>query len=88
MDREKESTPTWSTTDVNRHAGTYVLETPLRLKRLAGSNDIGEFSGFQNENRGTMLANIMVAFQYMDKDMMKKIQTSMIHPRLEYAPVV
>ena len=50
MDRE-ESTLTWSTTDVNRPTGTYVLETPLVLIRVAGSNDIGEFSGFQS-NRG------------------------------------
>ena len=35
-----------------------------------------------------MLANIRVAFHYMEKDMMKKILTSMIHPRLEYAAVV
>ena len=52
MDRE-EPNPTWSTTDVNRPAGTYVLETSLGLKRLAGSSDSGEFSGFQNESRGT-----------------------------------
>ena len=47
MDRE-ESTPIGSITNVNRPAGTYVLETPLGLKRLAGSSDIGEFSGFQS----------------------------------------
>ena len=36
-----------------------------------------------------MLTNIRVAaFHYMDKYMMKKILTSMIHPRLEYAAVV
>ena len=35
-----------------------------------------------------MLANIRVAFHYMDKDMMKNILTSMIRPRLEYAAVV
>ena len=35
-----------------------------------------------------MLANIRVAFQYMDRDMIKKILTSMIRPRLEYAAVV
>ena len=35
-----------------------------------------------------MLANIRVAFHYMDKDMMKRILTSMIRPRLEYAAVV
>ena len=35
-----------------------------------------------------MLANIRVAFHHMDKDMMKRILTSMIRPRLEYAAVV
>ena len=35
-----------------------------------------------------MLANIRVAYHYMDKDMMKRILTSMIRPRLEYAAVV
>ncbi|MPD02924.1 hypothetical protein E2C01_098533 [Portunus trituberculatus] len=34
-----------------------------------------------------MLTNIRVASQYMDKDMMKKIITSMIPPRLKYAAV-
>ena len=35
-----------------------------------------------------MLTNIRMAFHYMHKDMMKKIITSMIRPRLEYAAVV
>ncbi|MPD00641.1 hypothetical protein E2C01_096126 [Portunus trituberculatus] len=34
-----------------------------------------------------MLTNMRVAFQYMDKDMMKKIITRMIHPKLEHAAV-
>ena len=34
------------------------------------------------------LINIRVAFHYMDKEMMKKILTSMIRLRLEYAAVV
>ncbi|MPC29824.1 hypothetical protein E2C01_023075 [Portunus trituberculatus] len=34
-----------------------------------------------------MLTNIRVAFQFMDKDMMKKIITSMIRPKLEYAAI-
>ncbi|MPC87035.1 hypothetical protein E2C01_081883 [Portunus trituberculatus] len=29
-----------------------------------------------------------MVFHYMEKDMMKKIITSMMHPRLEYAAVV
>ncbi|MPC57280.1 hypothetical protein E2C01_051257 [Portunus trituberculatus] len=35
-----------------------------------------------------MLTDIRVAFRYLDKDVMKKIITSMIHPKLEYAAVV
>ena len=35
-----------------------------------------------------MLTNIRVAFHYMDENMMKKILTCMIRPRLEYAAVV
>ena len=35
-----------------------------------------------------ILANIRVAFSYMDKSMMKKIITSIIRPRMEYAAVV
>ena len=35
-----------------------------------------------------ILTSIRVAFHYMDKDMMRKILTSMIRPRLEYAAVV
>ena len=42
--------------------------------------------GYINQLFGStyrMLANIRVAFHYMNKDMMKKILTSMIRPRLE-----
>ena len=53
MDSKKESIPTWSRTNINKSAGTYLLETPLGLRRLAGSNDTGDFSGFQNEKGGT-----------------------------------
>ena len=35
-----------------------------------------------------MSTNIRVAFHYTDKEMMKKILTSMIHPKLQYAAVV
>ena len=35
-----------------------------------------------------MLTNIRVAFHYIDKDMMKKIITTMIRPKFEYAAVV
>ena len=32
-----------------------------------------------------MLRHIRVAFHFLDKDMMKKIMTTMIRPKLEYA---
>ena len=35
-----------------------------------------------------ILTKIRVAFHYMDKDVMRKILTSMIRSRLEYAAVV
>ena len=35
-----------------------------------------------------LLSNIRVAFQYMDADMMRKILTCMVRPKLEYAAVV
>ena len=35
-----------------------------------------------------MLTNIRVVFHYMDKDMMRRILTSMVRPKLEYAAVV
>ena len=34
------------------------------------------------------LRNIRMAFHFLDKDMMKKIITSMIRPKLEYAYVI
>ena len=41
---------------------------------------------FNNTYR--LLSNIRVAFNYMDGSMMKKIITSMVRPRMEYAAVV
>jgi len=35
-----------------------------------------------------MLRNIRVAFHFLDKNMMKKIITTMIRPKLEYAEIV
>ncbi len=35
-----------------------------------------------------MLRNVRTAFTYMDKDMMRKILTTMIRPKLEYTMVV
>ncbi len=36
----------------------------------------------------SLLRNIRVAFAYLDIEMMRKIITTMIHPRLEYAVVI
>ena len=52
MEGEKESTLAWSHSDINR-PGAYVLETPLALRRITGTNVTGGFSGFENESRGT-----------------------------------
>lgn len=35
-----------------------------------------------------LVRNIGVAFSYMDKDMMRRLITTMIRPKLEYAEVV
>ncbi len=35
-----------------------------------------------------LLANVRVAFTYIDEEMIKKINTSIIRPTLEYAAVV
>ena len=54
MERDKESTLAWSRREVNKPTRTYqLLEKTLGLRKLAGSN-IGDFSGFENENKGTI----------------------------------
>ena len=35
-----------------------------------------------------MLRNIRMAFDFLDKDMLRKIKTTMIKPKLEYAEVI
>ena len=35
-----------------------------------------------------LLSNIRVAFTYVDEDMSKKLITTLVRPRLEYAPTV
>ena len=35
-----------------------------------------------------MLRNIQMGFHFLDKDMMRKIITTMIRPKLEYAEVI
>ena len=48
------------------HRG-YALETPLGLKRVTGTNVTGDFSGFENESRGTMrrLVNMEREMRFM-----------------------
>ena len=43
------------------------METPLRLRRLAGLDKTGDFSGFENENRGTTkrLMNVVKEVRFM-----------------------
>ena len=53
MESDKETTPALSRSDINR-PGEYVLQTPLGLKRIVGTNMTGDFSRFENESRGTM----------------------------------
>ena len=74
MDREK-STPVWSTTHASRLAGTHVLEMPLELKRLAGSSDTGDCSGFLNESRG---ATRRITSVEKEMRLMKELLDSMI----------
>ena len=52
--------------------------------------EVFESRGVQIKRYHCIWINVqdMMAFLYMDKDMMKKILTSMIRPRLEFAAVV
>ena len=55
MERDKESPPVWSKSGIDKPAGTcQLLETPLGLRKLTGSDIAGDFSGFEKENKGTM----------------------------------
>ena len=78
----EEATLTWSRSVVNKPEGAYhLLETPIRLRRLAGSNNT-DFSGFENEKRGTMrrIVNVEREIRFMKELleglMMKYEQTS------------
>ena len=44
-----------------------MLETPLGLKRIGSTNVMGDFSGFENESRGTMrrLLNVEREMRFM-----------------------
>ena len=66
MESDKESTLAFSQSDINR-SGAYMFETPLDLKRIAGMNVTGDFSGFENESRGAMrrLVNMEQEMRFM-----------------------
>ena len=40
------------------------------------------------EDTFRMLRNIQMAFHFLDKDLMRKIITTMIRPKLEYAEII
>ena len=52
------------------------METPLRLRRLAGLDKTGDFSGFENENRGTTkrLMNVVKEVRFM-KELLEGMMT-------------
>ena len=53
MNGEKESAPAGSQNDKHKWR-SYVLETPLGLKKIARTNEGSDFSGFENEGKGTI----------------------------------
>ena len=77
---------------------TYTVEEGEELRKVQREKDLGVTvqSNMQSENhidrifRETynVIKNIGLAFHYMDKEMMRKLVTTIIRPRLEYAQVV
>ena len=83
MERDKESPLEWSKSGINRPAGTcQLLETPLGLRRLAGFDIPGDFSGFEKENKGTMrrLVSVEREIKFM-KEMLESLMTK--HEQIE-----
>ncbi len=68
------------------------------LKKVHHERDLGVVMSDDNQPEShinqicrdtyNLVRNIRVAFTYMDKDMMRKLITTMIRPKLEYAEVV
>lgn len=62
-----------------------------RRKKLGSNDSRNIVTGKTNKwfyVQYNLLANIRVAFNYLDKEMMKKIIANMLHPKLKYAAVV
>ena len=80
--------PTW----------TYIVEEGKELRKVQREKDLGVTvqSDIQSEShidriyRETynVIKNIGLSFHYMDKEMMRKLVTTIIRPRLEYAQVL
>ena len=76
----------------------YKMGEGVVLKRVDKEKDLGviiqdngQFEAHIDKMFGetyNLLRNIGLAFHYMDKDMMKKLISTIIRPRLEYAGVV
>ena len=81
-----------------RPRGMYKMGEGVVLKRVDKEKDLGviiqdngQFEAHIDKMFGetyNLLRNIGLAFHYMDKDMMKKLISTIIRPRLEYAGVV
>ena len=81
-----------------RLVGTYKMGNGVALKKVSKEKDLGVIIQANNQPGShvdkifgetyNLLRNIGLAFHYMDKEMMKKLITTMIRPRLEYAGVV
>ena len=79
--------PTWNYTIGNEEISESSAEKDLGVimqNDLSPENHINKLFG----NTFGILRNIKVAFNYMDKEMMKKIIMTMIRPKLEYAETV
>ena len=81
-----------------RPDGTYKLGDGAILKKVSKEKDLGVTILDNNQPEShvnkifgetyNLIRNIRLAFHYMDKEMMKKLITTMIRPKLEYAGVV
>ena len=81
-----------------RLVGTYKMGEGVVLKKVNKEKDLevimqenGQPESYIDRMFGetyNLLKNIRLAFHYMDKEMMKKLISTVIRPRLEYAGVV
>ena len=81
-----------------RPEGTYSMGDGVVLRKVNREKDLGVIMQDDGQHEShidrifgetyNLIRNIGLAFHYMDKDMMKKLITTLIRPRLEYAGVV